>query len=57
MQEILVVILFITAAIFMGRKIYMKYKAPSGCASAGCDACAPTKKSVKLPEHFKSYFY
>ncbi|MFY0591586.1 hypothetical protein [Roseivirga sp.] len=53
MQEALVIVLFITAAIFMGRKVYMKYKAPSGCASSGCDACAPTEKAVKLPDHLK----
>ena len=54
MQEVIIAILFLAAAIFMGRKIFKQYEAESGCASAGCDACAPTKKEIKLPGHLKS---
>lgn len=54
MQEVIIAILFLAAAIYMGRKIFKQYKAESGCASAGCDSCAPVKKEVKLPGHFKS---
>ena len=52
MQEIIVVALFLLAAVFMGRRIFKQYQAKSGCASAGCDACA-TDKKVELPAHFK----
>jgi len=52
MQEIIVGLLFLSAAIFMGRRIYKQYQAKSGCASAGCNACG-TDKKVELPAHFK----
>lgn len=53
MQELILVVLLVAAIAYMGRRIYRQYKAKSGCASAGCDACAPTTKEVKLPGHFK----
>jgi len=53
MQEGIVILLFVAAAIYMGRKLYKQYKAESGCA-AGCDSCAPPKKDFKLPGHLKS---
>ncbi len=53
MQEIIIAILFLGAAFFMGRKFYKQYKADSGCAT-GCDSCAPAKKEIKLPGHLKS---
>ncbi len=54
MQELLVAVLFLAAAAFMGRRIYLQYQAKSGCASAGCDACAPEEKKIELPAHFKN---
>ncbi len=53
MQEVIVIILFLAAAIYMGRKLYKRYDTGSGCASSGCDSCAPTKKDFKIPEHLK----
>lgn len=54
MQEVIIAILFIAAAFFMGRRLYRQYKAENGCAS-GCDSCTPpTKKEFKLPGHLKS---
>ena len=53
MQEIIVGILFLVAAAFMCRRLYKQYRAKSGCASAGCDACA-TDKKVELPAHLKN---
>lgn len=53
MQEVIIIVLFLGAAFFMGRRLYKQYKAESGCAS-GCDACSPEKKEFKLPGHLKS---
>ncbi len=56
MQEVILVILFLGALVYMGRNLWKQYKAESGCATSGCDACAPeeSKKAVKLPGHLKS---
>mgnify|MGYP000212234625 CR=1 FL=1 len=57
MQEIIIGILFVGAIFFMGRYLWKQYKADSGCASSGCDACVPSdeaNKKIKLPGHFSS---
>jgi len=54
MQEVAVIILFLVAAIYMGKKLYKRYDTGGGCASSGCDSCAPVKKEFKLPDHLKS---
>ena len=48
------IILFLVAAIYMGKKLYKRYDTGGGCASSGCDSCAPVKKEFKLPDHLKS---
>ncbi|WP_131677823.1 FeoB-associated Cys-rich membrane protein [Arcticibacter eurypsychrophilus] len=48
-QEVLVLVLFILAAAYIGRLIYRSLHAKSGCAS-GCGKCGADFSGVKLKD-------
>ncbi|MFT7036141.1 MAG: hypothetical protein ACJA2S_004670 [Cyclobacteriaceae bacterium] len=47
MQEVLILIVFLTAVCFVGRKVYMEFNTKDGCAQ-GCAKCHISEVTKKL---------